>query len=225
MNEEWKEVYFKGVYTGRKISNLGRMMFDDGSFAKLSDNGAGYLSYGVCNYKNDEGEWKAKREYAHRLVAQHFLPNPNNLPQVNHKDCDKSNNAVSNLEWCKRGDNIDHAHAMGRMKKRTENADINILTVEQVIELYTSVKRDGIGISTMARYLNIPRTTASSIMNKRSRGAITNAIDDYLNLEDIVTDRMLTVLDLGLREDDNYITRPNRKKKDHYETEQKLGLL
>lgn len=217
MEEVWKDVYFNGKYTGRKISNLGRMIFDNGTLAKVSDNGAGYLTYGVCNYKDDEGEWKAKREYVHRLVAQHFLPNPDNLPQVNHKDCDKSNNVVSNLEWSKRSDNIDHAHAMGRMKNRTENAEINILTVKQVIELYVSVKRDGVGISEMARHLGLPRTTASSIMNKRSRGAITNVIDEYLMLEDIVTDRMLTLEDLGLRDEDNYITRPNRKKKSDYE--------
>lgn len=52
---------------------------------------------------------KPKLLYVHRLVAQHFIPNPNNLPEVNHRDFDRSNNCVENLEWVTRRENMEHA--------------------------------------------------------------------------------------------------------------------
>ena len=45
----------------------------------------------------------------HRLVAQEFIPNPNNLPEVNHKDFNRKNNCVENLEWCTHQDNVSYS--------------------------------------------------------------------------------------------------------------------
>lgn len=61
---------------------------------KPHDNGNGYLS--VLLYDENHKE----RKYVHRLVAEAFIPNPDNLPQINHKDENKKNNSVENLEWC-----------------------------------------------------------------------------------------------------------------------------
>lgn len=61
--------------------------------------GKGYLTVSI----------DGKHRYVHRLVAEYFIPNPLNLPQVNHKDGDKQNNSVNNLEWCTSGDNTRHA--------------------------------------------------------------------------------------------------------------------
>ena len=55
----------------------------------------------------------------HRLVAQTFLLNPDNLPCVNHKDGNKLNNSVGNLEWCTRSENARHSFQMGLQKKVT----------------------------------------------------------------------------------------------------------
>ena len=64
---------------------------------KISDNGRGYKK--VVLY-TEEG--KMVNKYIHRLVAETFIDNPNNLSEVNHIDEDKSNNCVDNLEWCDR---------------------------------------------------------------------------------------------------------------------------
>lgn len=68
---------------------------------------SGYISVGL--WKNH----KFKRATVHRLVANAFLSNPENLPQVNHKDGNKGNNSLNNLEWCSRDENMRHAYRHG----------------------------------------------------------------------------------------------------------------
>lgn len=69
----------------------------------------GYLKIGLFI---EEG--RRKWFTIHRLVAQAYVPNPNNLPQVNHKDGNKLNNHYSNLEWCTAKENIHHAWSTGK---------------------------------------------------------------------------------------------------------------
>lgn len=56
---------------------------------------------------------KQYMRYTHRLVAEAFIPNPDHMPEVNHKDGNKQNNAVSNLEWTNRSRNMRHAYRTG----------------------------------------------------------------------------------------------------------------
>ena len=89
--EEFRDIPgYEGVY---EVSNLGRVR-RDGKILKPSKNKKGYLL--VSLFKNGT----KKNARIHRLVAQSFIPNPQNLPQINHKDEDKTNNTVDNLEWC-----------------------------------------------------------------------------------------------------------------------------
>ena len=106
--EIWKDYKdYEGLY---QASNLGRMRSLDrwvksksgsvrlckGKILKPFTTKNGYLQ--VCLWKNG----KVKTFYVHRLVAEAFLPNPNNLTEVNHKDENKLNNNAENLEWCDR---------------------------------------------------------------------------------------------------------------------------
>lgn len=72
-------------------------------------NNSGYLRVGLYDLNG-----KRKGHYIHRLVAETFISNPNKLPIVNHKDGNKQNNHVSNLEWCTQSENEIHAVNQGR---------------------------------------------------------------------------------------------------------------
>jgi len=68
-----------------------------------------HSQYTVHLYKDK----KYKNYQVHRLVAQTFIPNPNNLPQINHIDGDSLNNRINNLEWCDNSHNLKHAVETG----------------------------------------------------------------------------------------------------------------
>ena len=107
MKEIWKDIKdYEGLY---QVSNLGRIKSLKGyhrkeRILKLRNNLYGYLTVGLSKYN------KVKRRKIHRLVAEAFIPNPNNYEQVNHIDGNKLNNAVFNLEWCNRSYNMKHAY-------------------------------------------------------------------------------------------------------------------
>lgn len=89
------------------VDSKGRKRFRKGK--KLNPDIAqnGYYRITLCKNGNK------KQVYLHRLIAEYFIPNPLNLPQVNHKDGNKQNCAVDNLEWVTVQDNVIHAYKHG----------------------------------------------------------------------------------------------------------------
>lgn len=118
------------------VSSDGRVLGANGLLKPVRSKD-GYLR---CNIAQDG---KFRLWLVHRLVAEAFIPNPDNKPEVNHIDGDKSNNNVSNLEWVTREENIRHAHKVLRKMgdKPVLNADTG--------DIYTSLTEaaDAVGLS------------------------------------------------------------------------------
>ena len=116
MIEEWRNIEgFNGFY---QVSNFGQVRSCCNShgtrgrwkFRALSANHDGYLKVRLNKGKRDE------TRRVHTLVANAFIPNPNNYNTVNHKDGNKTNNRVDNLEWSDRSYQMIHAYELGLKK-------------------------------------------------------------------------------------------------------------
>ena len=137
MNEIWKDIKgYEGLY---QISNLGQVK----SLARPINN------FNQCCTKDKllKGGIKRgyrqvillkdnKRKYAsvHRLVAEAFLPNPHNLPIINHKDENKLNNNVSNLEWCSTKYNVNYGNCI---TKRANSKKKPVQRIDKDGKIYT----------------------------------------------------------------------------------------
>ena len=109
----------------------------------------------------------------HKAVAYTFLENPNNLPEVNHKDGNKGNNNVNNLEWCTSSYNQQHKFDIGLFDKHKIIGESNInakLTwndVQYIREHYIPYSRE-YGAKAMARKFNISKTRILFIIHNKA---------------------------------------------------------
>lgn len=137
MTEEWKDIEgYEGFY---QISNLGRVKSLGGwcgtskrkeKIRSTSLTFDGYVKARLIH----QGKDKTMR--VHRLVAEAFIPNPENKDTVNHMDGNKQNNTVSNLEWVDRTEQMLHAYDLGLKTSRVGSHNSNAkLTDEQVREI------------------------------------------------------------------------------------------
>lgn len=110
MEESWKDIEgYEGLY---QVSNIGRVKrVNTDRILKENKSTCGYLQVGLCK----DGVRNAK--IIHRLVAQAFIPNPENKPDVAHIDEDKTNNRVDNLVWATRKETINYGTRNERVSK------------------------------------------------------------------------------------------------------------
>lgn len=119
---EFGDVYYSDKKYGWSVRKGGKMT--------LWKNCNGYLMVGLRK------EGKRKSFSIHRLVAMHFIDNPLGLPEVNHKDGNKLNCHVSNLEWCTNLENQQHAWRTGlKVARYGEDNNFHKLTEAQVLEI------------------------------------------------------------------------------------------
>ena len=150
-----KEVFldipnYEGLY---QVSNFGNVKnIRTGKLLKPFKNTYGYL------YLNLSKNGTKRKVRVHRLVAQSFIPNPQNLPQVNHKDEIRTNNSVDNLEWCDAQYNNNYGT---RTKRSAESHQKPILQFDK----NGNFIREWVGQCEASNKLNIPQGNICNFCN------------------------------------------------------------
>lgn len=123
-NEVIKSIQeYEGLYSitsfGRVWSHERKVIYKNGNFRMCGNNflKPGFKNKGYLHVTLFKGGNKRTKDI-HRLVAQQFIPNPLNLPEVNHKDTNKQNNHKDNLEWCTEQENSNHKVKINNSNKR-----------------------------------------------------------------------------------------------------------
>ena len=165
----WKDIQgYEGAYQVDENGNV--YSIRKKKMLKAWKNRFGYLK--VSLWKDNRG----KQFAVHRLVAQAFIPNPENKPQVNHIDCDRTNNNVDNLEWVTNQENHDWSVKLGRRVMR-ENWRSKIIATRQRkpvegtnIETGEVIRFDGIRAVSSAGYDSKSVTNCCKGRKKSYRG-------------------------------------------------------
>lgn len=161
--EIWKDIpEFKGYYQASNLGRIRRLNRRLGGIIKQTYNKRATYKY-VCLCLGG----KKMTRSVHTLVAKAFIPNPNNLPQVNHKDSNRLNNHASNFEWVTVSGNKIHSIRAGNGVTRGQFVVIDDETVKQIRFMNAAGKNQ----TEIASILSINQCTVSRVVNKKRQYA------------------------------------------------------
>ncbi len=164
MYETWKKIEdFGGNYL---ISDKGRVLSKHGYNGRAPKILTPTLNKQRAYYYialQDGSKQNRKNFILHRLVAKYFVPNIDNKPIVNHIDCDKTNNAATNLEWCTNKENAIHAIKMGRQIIVRGEECVQAKLTEANIR-YILSKKGKIYYKDLAKTFNVGYSTIAHVM-------------------------------------------------------------
>lgn len=167
MQENWKEIDLNNKY---EISDFGRVRKKlvrrrPYLYMTPDTSKSGYKRITIWNTEN--GTKKSTRIFVHRLVAIHFLPNPHELPIVNHIDNNPSNNHVSNLEWCTYGQNLAHAYKVGSRSATGSMNNLSKLTEDIVLKIREIHRNQGLFHREIAAMFNVSQPLVTMVINRK----------------------------------------------------------
>ena len=195
----------KKFITYKSVDKKRYIIYDDGKIFDLKLNKFlspfirpdGYYAIGLMSTRN--GIHKSRSFSLHRLVAYEFIPNPENYPTVNHKDGNKLNPSVDNLEWCTQLYNNLHAIRTGLRPIGEDSVLANITNKE--VEQVCSMMENGYKNKEISDELSIPYTTIQNIRNRSSWNHISNkySFSTKKRIEEKEVRKICEYLELGFK--------------------------
>ena len=187
LNEKWKIIPY-----GYEISNQGRVKNPRGKILGGSTHKDGYRFITI----------KGKQIPIHRIVAENFIPNIGNKPFVNHKDGNKMNNSVDNLEWVTQQENIEHSYKnkLQPSKIKTYKGKFTDERRQQIKDEYNNTN---ISKRQLALKYNVSHTCICDIINDKYKYA--DKVNTYEEVARPLVDTLNELRDMWFREEDETI--------------------
>ena len=187
LNEEWKDIQY-----GYKISNQGRVKNPQGKILGGSTHKDSYRFVTI----------KGKQIPIHRIVAENFIENKYDKPFVNHKDGNKMNNSVDNLEWVTQQENIQHSYK-NKLQPSTVKTYKGKFTNEQRQQIKDEYNNTDISKRQLALKYNVSHTCICDIINDKYKYA--DKVNTYEEVARPLVDTLNELRDMWFREEDETV--------------------